>query len=394
MIDKEFILREAKALEGELIEIRRALHKIPEIGNELPRTKAFVCKYLDEIGVSYRETKGDDGIIADVCGTGEGKTVAFRADMDALHINEKTDVPFRSEIEGQMHGCGHDAHTAILLVTAKILNANKEKFSGKVRLIFQTGEETGSGAKIMLENNAISGVDSMFALHVGNLAGDTLSAGDFAILPGYVSSGKIKFAITVKGRGTHSAFPEKGIDPIIVAAKILVGFKELMENEIPKGTAAVLSVGSVHAGADHNTIPETATILGSFRTHDAAVGEFLTKRVTEISNKFAQEAGAKCVLDIKQGSRSVKNDEGAAAFAQEAVSFVLGKECVKTSLPRPLMASDDFSNYADRIPSVYFMLHTNNEEKGIVEANHNPYFNIDEDVLWRGVAAYLAIIFK
>lgn len=387
----KFIIKSAKSYEDELIEIRRFLHTIPEIGDELPRTKQFVCEYLEKIGVPYRTFVDFDGVIAEINGDSNGKTVAFRADMDGLHIDEKTDVSFASQIAGQMHGCGHDAHTAILLITAKLINENRESFGGRIRFIFQTGEETGSGAKKMLANGAIDGVDALFALHVGNLAGDALSAGEFAILPGFVSAGKIKFTITVKGKGTHSAFPEKGIDPIIVAARILIGFKELMENEIVKGNAAVISVGSIHAGEDHNTIPETATLKGSIRAQDPTVREFIATRVREISERMAQDAGAGVILDIKKGSQSVNNDKAMAELAALAVADVVGQEKVYRALPRPLMASDDFANYAERIPSVYFMLHTNNEDKGIVEANHNPFFDIDEAVLYEGVAAYLSI---
>lgn len=389
--DVSFIINEAKSHEGELIQVRRFLHTIPEIGDELPRTKRFVCEYLDKIGVPYRTFPDFDGVVAEINGGSCAKTVAFRADMDALHIDEKTDVPFKSEIEGQMHGCGHDAHTAMLLLAAKLMNEHREHFKGKIRFIFQTGEETGTGAKKMIANGAIDGVDALFAIHVGNLAGDLLSAGDFAILPGFVSAGKIKFTITIKGKGTHSAFPEKGIDPIIVAAKILVAFNELMKKEIPEGTPAVLSVGSVYAGEDHNTIPEMATIKGSIRTQDPSVGEFIAKRVIELSESMAQEAGATAILDVRKGSKSVDNDKAMAELAARAVADIVGEEKVHTTLPRPLMASDDFANYAERIPSVYFMLHTNNEKKGIVETNHNPYFDIDEDVLASGVAAYISI---
>lgn len=380
-----------KLVEDELIEVRRALHRIPEIGDSLPKTKKFVCDYLDKTGVSYRCCDNCDAVIAEIEGVSEGKTIAFRGDMDALNIIEETNVPFRSEHEGRMHGCGHDAHTAILLIVAKILYENRDSFSGKVRLLFQTGEETGSGAKKLIECGGAEGLDAVFALHVGNLAGDELSCGDFAILPGYVSSGKMKFTIEIKGIGTHSAFPEKGIDPIIVAARILIGFDEVIKAVRETGAAAVLSVGSVHAGEDHNTIPETAILKGSLRAQDPDLRDYLAKKVEEISVQAASQVGATCNLDIKRGSDPVCNDEKMAKFASEAVASVSGESHVFTSLPRPLMASDDFANYAKRIPSVYFMLHTNNPQKGINEPNHSPRFDIDESVLIKGVSAYVAI---
>ena len=393
-MEKDAILREARRLEGELIEVRRCLHRIPEIGDELPATRRFVCDYLERIGVPYRCLDGCDAVVAEIVGERPGGTVAFRADMDAIRVEEEVDVPFRSENAGRMHGCGHDAHTAILLLTAKLLSAVRAELSGRVRLLFQTGEETGTGARKMIEGGAVDGIDALFALHVGSLAGDALAPGELAILPGFVSAGKTKLTLTVKGRGTHSAFPERGIDPIPIAAQIVLACRELMERELPAGTAAILSFGSLHAGEDHNTIPEEAVLLGSIRCQDPVVKAFLAKRVTECSKEIAEASGAECTVVCKNGSESVKNDAGMAALAAEAVGEVLGGEYVKTSLPRPLMASDDFANYASRIPSVYFMLHTNHPEKGITEPNHSPRFDLDESVLWEGVAAYAAIAVK
>ena len=378
-------------IQKELIALRRALHAIPETGDALPRTKQFVCDYLEDIGISYRCCDNCDGVIAQIRGAEDGKTVAFRADMDALNVQEETDVPFRSEIPGKMHGCGHDAHTAILLMTAKLLFNLRDRLCGNVRFIFQTGEETGSGAKKMIAAGGVEGVDALFALHVGNLAGDELSAGDIAIVPGYASAGKIKFTIQIQGKGTHSAFPEKGIDPILVAANILLRFQETMNVDNMAGVAAVLSVGSVHAGEDHNTIPHTATLKGSVRAQDPNVRAFLGQKVKQIAKETAARVGASCDLDIKRGSESVYNDPELAAFAAKAVASSLGEKGVLTALARPLMASDDFANYGACVPSVYFILHTNNPEKGIVEPNHSPRFDLDESVLAKGVAAYMAI---
>lgn len=389
---KDFdIIGAARAAEEELVAVRRDLHRIPEYGDTLPLTRAYVCAYLDRIGVPYRITEGGDGVIAEIRGGRADKTIGLRADMDALNITEETDVPFRSEALGRMHGCGHDAHTAILLLTARILNERKENLTNNIRLLFQSGEETGTGAKLMLANGALDGLDALFALHVGDLAGDGLATGELAILPAYVSAGKIKFTLTVKGKGTHSAFPERGIDPIPIAARIVNGCEELAAREIPAGTAAIISFGSLHAGEDHNTIPDTAVIRGSIRCQDDAVRTFLGERVKALAEQIAAAYRAECEVELKVGSPSVRNDEKMAALAAQAVAAALGTEKVKTRLPRPLMASDDFANYAACIPSVYFMLHTNNADKGITAPNHSPFFDIDEAVLWEGVAAYLAI---
>ncbi len=390
----ETIINESKLIEERLIALRRELHKFPEIGGSLPKTREIVCKRLDELGIEYRKNMGDDGLVADIKGANPGKTIAFRADMDGLHVTECTNVEFKSQIEGQMHGCGHDAHTAILLCAAEIINNHKEELNGTVRLIFQTGEETGTGAKQMLSEGVLEGVDAICALHVGNLAGDSLQAGDVVVLPGPVSAGKNKFTITVHGKGTHSAFPEKGVDPILIGARIVNACEEISARELPAGTAAVLSFGSFQAGIDHNTIPDNTVIKGSVRVQDPKVRNFLGERLKAISEHIASAFRAECDVEIKKGSSTVMNDEGLSTFVAEAVTEVLGKESVLTKVPSALMGSDDFANYAEKIPGVYFFLHTNNPEKGIIEANHNPYFDIDESVLWKGVAAYIAIAFK
>jgi len=385
------ITAEIKAVENKLIEMRRDLHKIPETGDNLPKTREYVCGVLEKIGIDYKLNKTDDGIIAEIKGGGDGRTIAFRADMDGLNVTETADVPFASEIEGKMHGCGHDAHTAVLLAAAEIINNHKDVLNGRVRLIFQTGEETGTGAKNMLSEGALDGVDAICALHVGNLAGDNLPVGSVAVLSGPVSAGKDKFTITVCGKGTHSAFPEKGIDPILIAARIVNACEELSARELPAGTAAVVSFGSFQAGLDHNTIPESAVLKGSIRVQDAKMREFLGERIKCISENIAGAFRAKCDVEIKKGSEAVMNDEYMSGFVAEAVQKILEQDKVVTQISSALMGSDDFANYAKKIPGVYFFLCTNNKEKNIVYANHNPGFDIDEDVLWEGVAAYTAI---
>ena len=385
------IMLDCKEREKALISLRRELHKVPEFGGELPKTRKIVCDWLDERGIPYTLNPNDDGLVAEIKGTMNGKTLAFRADMDGLHINEETDAPYKSQIDGQMHGCGHDAHTAILLVAAEILNKRKDMLHGTVRLLFQSGEETGTGAKQMLKIGAFDGVDAVCAIHVGNLAGDIHNAGDIIVLPGPVSAGKDKFTITVHGKGTHSAFPEKGIDPILVAARIVNACEEIMARELPPGTAAVLSFGSFNAGEDHNTIPDKAVLRGSIRVQDEKTRDFIGKRLTCVSQNIASAFRAECDVNIIKGSQTVMNNPELSDLVAKAVAEAIGKDKVVTQITSALMGSDDFANYASRIPAVYFFLHTNNKEIGIVEANHNPRFDVDESVLWEGVAAYVAI---
>ncbi len=387
----ESIMNLSKNFNEKIISIRRELHKCPEIGDNLPKTREIVCKRLDELGIIYKLNSNDDGLIVDIKGRQAGKTLAFRADMDGLHITEDTNLEYASKIQGQMHGCGHDAHTAILLVVAEILNECKNELNGTVRLLFQSGEETGTGAKHMLEEGALDDVDAICSLHVGNLAGNDIKTGNLVVLGGAVSAGKDKFTITVRGKGTHSAFPEKGIDPILIAARIVNACEEISARELPAGTAAVLSFGSFESGIDHNTIPDTAILKGSIRVQDVNVRNFMGERLKCICENIASAFRAECDTEIKRGSSTVMNDENLSKLVAEAIAGVLGKESVTTKTSSALMGSDDFANYAEKIPAVYFFLHTNNAEKGITESNHNPKFDVDEDVLWKGVAAYCAI---
>lgn len=388
------ILNQSKQIENKLISMRRELHKCPEIGGNLPKTRKFVCSILDELGIEYKLNSDDDGLVADITGNKPGKTIAFRADMDALHITEDTDLEYKSEIEGQMHGCGHDAHTAVLLAVAEILNECKSELNGTVRLLFQSGEETGTGAKLMLAEGALDGVDAICSLHVGNLAGNDIRTGDLVVLPGPVSAGKDKFTVTVRGRGTHSAFPEKGVDPIVIASRIVNACEEISARELPAGTAAVLSFGSFLSGKDHNTIPDVAVLKGSIRVQDVNIRNFIGERLKCISENIATAFRAECDVDLKRGSSTVMNDAELSALVAEAAGEVLGCDSVVTKISSALMGSDDFANYAEKIPGVYFFLHTNNPEKGITVSNHNPKFDVDESVLWKGVAAYCAIALK
>ena len=356
-----WIVEACKREESELIYLRRELHKIPEIGNCLPKTAAFVMQTLEKWNIPYKSNTGDDGVVVEIASEKDGKTVAFRADMDGLHNDEKTNLPFSSEIVGQMHGCGHDAHTAVLLIVAKILSENKDKFSGKARLLFQTGEETGTGAKQMIAEGAMENVDEVYALHVGNLASDDLQTGDLAILSGPVSAGKNKFTITVNGVGTHSAFPEKGVDPILIAARIVNGCEELTARELYAGCGAVISFGSLNAGIDHNTIPEKAVIKGSIRCQDPNLREFLSERLISLSENIAKAYRATATVDLVRGSSTIENDPQLAKKAYAAAKKALGNEHLVGKIDRALMGSDDFANYIKTKPGVYFILHTNNK---------------------------------
>lgn len=387
------ILSECRKLSDKLIMLRRELHRIPEYGTELPKTRAFIERELEKLGIPYRESSHDSGIIAEIKGELSGDTVIFRADTDALNVFEKTGVCYASEHEGQMHACGHDAHAAILLIAAEVINRHKSELHGTVRLVFQTAEEIGQGALNMISEGVLDGVSQAYALHVGNLAGDGFDAGSLVIAPGAVTAGKKKFTITVKGVSTHSAFPYKGVDSIAVAARIVSACDEILSREVPSGKVAILTFGSISGGKDHNTIPDRVEIKGSIRVQDTELRNFVAERMTKICKSTAEAFRAECDVDITDGSPTVFNDEATSKAAYEAVLGVVG-DGVYNSGKDAFLAADDFVRYSEKVPSVYFMLCTNNKEKGIDKPNHSEKFNVDEDVLYRGAAAFVAIAMK
>lgn len=378
-----------------VVQMRRDLHRIPEYGDDLPKTRAYVCAKLDEFGIAYCLNEEGSGIVADIKGCGEGRTIAIRGDMDALHITEQTGLPFASESCGLMHACGHDAHTAILLAAGKVFKDNRDAFKGTVRLLFQPGEETGSGAKLMIRQGALENVDACICLHVGSLPGESYPTGAVSVIPGPVTCAKSKFTLTVRGMAAHVSSPHTGIDPILIAARILTGYEEIFARELPAGTPLTLAFGSIQSGVDHNTIPDTVVIKGDFRTQDREnVSNFVAQRMRQIATHICAAYRAECALEIIDGSSPVVNDEAFCRQAWEALEPIFGSENIQRKAPRPLLGSDDFANYASRVPSIYFRLRTSNPRKNIVSAPHKNKFDLDEDVLWKGVAAYVAICMK
>ena len=214
-----------RPLEDRIIRWRRDLHRIPEIGTQLPKTQAYVTACLDEMGIPYRKGARDSGVIADIEGGLPGKRVAFRADMDALEIGEETGLPFASKHPGRMHACGHDAHTAMLLGAGKVLWEHRDRLRGNVRLIFQTAEEGVTGARIAIADGCLDGVDAVFGTHIGTLMGTEIPSGKILISRGCCMASGDHFTITVRGAGCHGSSPEKGVDPVHIAAHVLLALE-------------------------------------------------------------------------------------------------------------------------------------------------------------------------
>lgn len=378
-----------------ITDLRRDFHRIPEVGNILPKTQARVCEELDKLGISYRKGSFDSSVIAVIEGAQPGKVVALRADMDALPIQEETGLPFSSEHDGAMHACGHDAHTAMVLGTAKVLSENREELKGTVKLIFQTGEETGTGAQLLIKDNVLSNpeVDAIFGLHIGSLASTEIPSGVIVSVPGPIMASFDEFNLTVKGRGCHGSTPEKGIDPIVIAANIVLALENIIAREISAANTAVLTIGKMQAGYAYNVIPETVTISGTTRTFDQKIREYLARRIGELSENIARAYGGECELDMVWHAAPVINDDELAKLAGDSAVEELGGDMVRREIPSPIMGGEDFAFFLLEKPGAYFFLSSANPDvPGATASHHNCKFTVDEAVMINGTETFIRIV--
>lgn len=384
---------DCKALQNDLVSMRRELHKIPELGLDLPKTRAYVIAKLDEYGIPYTLSEKDSSIIATLKGGKPGKTVALRADMDALPIQEETGVDYMSTHDGCMHACGHDAHTAMLLGTAKVLAAHKDELCGEVRFLFQTAEELAKGAPIIVENGGLDGVDAVFGTHIGSIISKDIPAGTFIVSPGPVMASFDRFVIKVKGVGCHGSTPEKGVDPVNIAAHIVTSLEAVSAREFNAFIPNVITIGRIAGGNQYNIIPGEVELEGTTRAFNENVRQRLAKRIGEIAAATAEAFGGSVEFTMDWGASPVVNDAACAAFAAEAVRDIFGDKLI-TGVEYPNMGGEDFAVYLGKVPGAFMFLSSANPTKGTDIAHHNSKFNVDEDVLWMGSAAFVAITEK
>ena len=384
--------KECKNLQNYIVGLRRDLHQIPELGTELPETQAYVTAELDRIGIPYVCSKKDSSIIATIEGGKPGKTICLRADMDALPITEATGVPFTSRHEGRMHACGHDTHTAMLLGAGKVLWAHRQEIKGTVRLLFQTSEEQSRGAEIMIANGAVEDAEAVFGTHIGTILDKTIPTGTFIVPSGCCMAAFDKFVIKVNGKGCHGSTPEKGVDPVNIAAHIVIALQAITTRELNATKPLVVTIGKIQGGNQYNVIPSEVVIEGTIRTLEEEVRQFAAKRIGEISQATAAVFGGSVDYEMIWGAPPVTNDDNMAALAAKAAKEVLGEGNVITKLPAPNMGGEDFAYYLEKLPGAFMFLSSSNPAKGTDVAHHNPKFNVDEDVLWEGAAVFVAIV--
>lgn len=385
------IINEALEINDELIKWRRDLHKIPEIGMVLPKTCEYVKSRLEEMGIDYVTYENHSGICA-VLGNKEGKTIAIRADMDALEIEEETNLDFKSE-NGNMHACGHDGHMAILLGTAKIFKKNEDLINGKIKLIFQPSEECApGGALAMIEDGVLENpkVDAILALHVDNYTGNCKN-GDVIAKYGSLSAFEDPINIKIIGKGGHASTPDLCIDPISIATLIINNIQYILTREIKQTIPTVISFSSIQGGRNsNNIIPDVVEIKGTARNTDAQTRKYVVKRIEEIVSGLTKIMRADYELNFDGGCLGVVNDDEMVDRFIESSKKILKEDEIQIRKNDCLMGAEDAGFFFDKVKGCYFYLYNPKAfEDGIVYPLHNSKYVMDDSVLYKGVALFL-----
>lgn len=380
MMASSFLIK-GKELESELIAFRRELHRHPELSFQESKTAAKVAEELQRLGLVIRTQVGGHGIVADIKGEEPGPMIALRADMDALPIQEETGLAFASACPGVMHACGHDAHTAILLGAAKLLTTAAASFKGTVRLLFQSAEEINAGAKAMIQEGALKGVDEIYGLH--NLP--TLSAGLAATRQGSMMGSVDRIEIRLEGKGGHGAIPDQSIDPVVCASAIVMSLQSIVSREISPFDPVVVTIGSIQSGDANNVIPQYATMTGTIRTINPAVQQQLPARVERIVKQIAEAYQCKAKLDYIVQTPVLVNHEEPLQHVNEVIDKVIGSQ--RRILADPTLAGEDFSVYLQQVPGCFFWLGAG-PENGASDAHglHHPKYELNETCIPLGAS--------
>jgi len=385
-------LNEAYNIKDEIIRIRRDIHKHPELGFKEKRTSKVIKDFLDIEGIPYIET-AKTGVYAFIKGKKEGKNrvLALRADMDALPIEEKNDVPYKSLNKGKMHACGHDGHTAILLGVCKILNKYKNNFSGTVKLFFEPAEETIGGAPIMIEDGVLDNpsVDFVVGLHVN----EEVDTGKIMIKSGSVNASSNPFKVKIIGKGGHGATPDVTSDPIVTTSLIITELQTLVSRESHPARPVVLTVGTIHAGTAPNVIPSETQISGIIRTVCEKDRHLIKKRFVELVTGIANSHNCEAQIEIQEGYPSLINNEKVVNRVKKAAQNIIVKENILEQL-EPSMGVESFAYFAKERPSAFYYLGTRNIVKKTNNPAHGSFFNIDEDALVIGAAIQCTVAYE
>ena len=389
---KTEILQKAKENHEKVVGWRRHLHQYPELSFQEHKTAQYVAESIREIGITDVKPMAKTGLVVDLKGrkNGGNKTIALRADMDALPIQEENDVDYASKNKGVMHACGHDVHTSSLLGTLAILNELKDEWSGNIRFIFQPGEEKiPGGASIMIDEGVLKNPEPTGV--IGQHVMPFLPAGTVGFRSGLYMASADEIYIRVIGKGGHAAVPERNIDPVMISSQVLVSLQQLVSRSAPPKIPSVLSFGKVMAMGATNVIPNEVNIEGTFRTLDEEWRMKAHDLIKSIATGIAESFGGKCEVEVRKGFPHLKNSPALTGRLKDHAKDLLGSENVKDL--DIWMAGEDFAYYSQVTDSCFYRLGTANEPQGITSNVHTPTFNIDESALLTGPAlmSWLAI---
>ncbi|WP_306583999.1 M20 metallopeptidase family protein [Fusobacterium ulcerans] len=374
---KEKIEQLAEKYLERIMEMRRELHRFPELGFKEFKTAEIIKKELDRIGIPYESEIAATGIVGLIKGKKEGKTVLLRADMDALPVEEESRCEFKSEIAGNMHACGHDGHVAGLLGAAMILNDLKDEIAGNVKLVFQPAEEGPGGADPMIKAGILENpkVDAAFGCHIWPAckAGQMIKDGD-------MMSHTTSFDIMIQGVGGHGSQPEKTIDPIIIGSQIIINFQNIISRNISTLKPAVLSCCTIKAGEACNVIPDKLIIKGTIRTFDEELTNEIVDRMENIIKGITSSYGASYVFDVNRMYPALKNDHEMFELSKKTLGKIVGEENVIV-MEEPLMGSEDFSYFGKKVPSNFFLVGVRDAQEDIESMLHHPRLLWDEKYL-------------
>ena len=366
-----------------MIDIRRDLHRHPELGLEEHRTARRVAELLDELGVEHRDGIAQTGVLGVVRGARPGPAVALRADLDALPLHDAKDAPYRSQIAGRMHACGHDVHTAVLLGAARLLAERRDELAGTVRLLFQPAEETVGGAELMIAEGALGEppVAAIFGLHVD----PTIDVGRVGVRYGQRNASSDDIRIVVHGRSAHAAYPANGVDAIVAAAQVVTALQTVVSRNVDARDSAVVSLGTIHGGAVGNVVASQVELVGTVRTLDPPTRALVLRRVREIAEGIAAGLGARAEIEITPSYDPLINHGDMVDLVRRNAEGLLGKDNV-AEIPRPSLGVEDFGFYLQRVPGAFYSLGVRNHAAGIVHPIHHERFDVDEDCLAIGAA--------
>lgn len=385
----------AASYSSDIVETRRHLHAHPELSFQEHETMRFVADKLKSFGLEPQEKVADTGIIVKIEGNNpQSRTIALRADIDALPILEQNDVPYKSKNEGVMHACGHDVHTSSLLGTARILNEIKDKFEGTIQLVFQPGEEKiPGGASLMIKEGILNAQDgheapsSMIGQHVMPL----LDVGQIGFREGKYMASADEIYVRVKGKGGHGAMPELCIDPILITSHIIVALQQIVSRHASPKMPSVLTFGTVMAKGATNIIPNEVYLEGTFRTFNEEWRMTAHEKMKKMATGIAEAMGGSCDFDIKVGYPFLNNNpELTRRMRYFAEAYVGPKQVVDLDL---WMAAEDFAYYSQEVDACFYRLGTRNEDRGITSSVHTPTFDVDEAALeiGAGLMSWLAM---